>query len=97
MNSSKWLRNFEELDKPTHEDDLQDIWKGIRFLLSGIRILILASIIIIAEVFNEVMVHSLSLAVWSIIVGLPLFIAVSIIILAGDSAYAADGSSIEPV
>jgi hypothetical protein len=97
MNSSKLMRRFEELDQPTHEDDLVDIWKGLRALLSIVRVVVIFAIIIVAELFNEIIISSLSLSIWSIIVGLPLFLVISIVILLGDSLYSGDDSDIEPV
>ncbi|MDA1167459.1 MAG: hypothetical protein O2866_01075 [archaeon] len=97
MNSSKLMRRFEELDQPTHGDDLVDIWKGFRALLSIVRVVVIFAIIIVSELFNEIIISSLSLSIWSIIVGLPLFLVISIVILLGDSLYSVDDSDIEPV
>jgi hypothetical protein len=91
------MRRFEELDQPTHGNDLVDIWKGIRALLSIVRVVIIFAIIIVAELFNEIFISSLSLSIWSIIVGLPLFFVLSIAILLGDSLYSEGDSDIDPV
>jgi hypothetical protein len=91
------MRRFEELDQPTHGNDLVDIWKGIRALLSIVRVVMIFAIIIVAELFNEIFISSLSLSIWSIIVGLPLFFVLSIAILLGDSLYSEGDSDIDPV
>lgn len=97
MNSSKLLQRFEELDQPTHSDDMVDIWKGLRGLLVVSRVVLIFSIIVVAELFNEIFISSLSLSVWSIIVGLPLFLLISICIMVGDAYYSEDESDMEPV
>ena len=97
MNSSKLLQHFEELDQPTHGDDMVDIWKTVRGILVVSRVFLIFSIIIVAELFNDIFISSLSLSIWFIIVGLPLFLLMSICIMVGDAYYSEDKSSIEPV
>jgi hypothetical protein len=97
MNSSKLLQRFEELDQPTHGDDMVDIWKGLRGILVMTRIVLIICIIIVAELFNEIFISSLSLSIWSIIVGLPLFLLMSLGIIVGDALYSDDESAMEPV
>ncbi len=97
MNSSKLLQRFEELDQPTHGDDMVDIWKGLRGILVMTRIVLIFCIIIVAELFNEIFISSLSLSIWSIIVGLPLFLLMSLGIIVGDALYSEEESAMEPV
>lgn len=97
MNSSKLLQRFEELDQPTHGDDMVDIWKGLRGILVMTRIVLIFCIIIVAELFNEIFISSLSLSIWSIIVGLPLFLLISLGIIVGDALYSEEESAMEPV
>jgi hypothetical protein len=97
MNSSKLIQRFEELDQPTHGDDMVDIWKGLRGILVMTRIVLIFCIIIVAELFNEIFISSLSLSIWSIIVGLPLFLLMSLGIIVGDALYSEEESAMEPV
>ena len=91
------LQRFEELDQPTHSDDMVDIWKGLRGLLVVARVGLIFAIIIVAELFNEIFISSLSLSIWSIIVGLPLFLLMSFAIMVGDALYSEEESAMEPV
>lgn len=91
------LQRFEELDQPTHSDDMVDIWKGLRGLLVVARVGLIFAIIIVAELFNDIFISSLSLSIWSIIVGLPLFLLMSFAIMVGDALYSEEESAMEPV
>ncbi len=97
MSSSRLLQRFEELDQPNHVDDITEIWKGLRGLLVVTRVVLIFSIILVAELFNEIFISSLSLSIWSIIIGLPMFLLISIGIMVGDAFYSEDDSAIEPV
>lgn len=71
-------------------DDAREIWLLIRGWLGIIRVLVIIGIIIIAEIFEEAIVFNLSLSVWAIVVGFPLFLLISIVIIQGDKRFAPD-------
>ena len=71
-------------------DDAREIWLLIRGWLGILRVLVIIGIIIIAEIFEEAIVFSLSLSVWAIVVGFPLFLLISVIIIQGDKRFAPD-------
>ena len=48
--------------------------------------IIFVSIIVIAEMFEEVFIANLGLAVWSLIVGIPLFVLISSLIILGNKS-----------
>lgn len=74
----------------TSDDDVREIWLLIRGWIGILRVLVIISIIIIAEIFEEAIVFNLSLSVWAIVVGFPLFLLMSIVIIQGDKRFAPD-------
>jgi hypothetical protein len=74
----------------TSDDDVREIWLLIRGWIGILRVLLIISIIIIAEIFEEAIVFNLSLSVWAIVVGFPLFLLMSIVIIQGDKRFAPD-------
>ena len=62
----------------------------IRSWLTIIRVVMVIAIIIIAEIFEEVTLLNFSLSVWAIVVGFPLFLLVSMVIIQGDKRFATD-------
>jgi len=72
------------------DDDAREIWLLIRGWLGIIRVLVIIAIIIVAEIFEEAIVFNLSLSVWAIVVGFPLFLLISIVIIQGDKRFAPD-------
>lgn len=71
-------------------DDAREIWLLIRGWLGILRVLVIIGIIIIAEIFEEAIVFNLSLSVWAIVVGFPLFLLISVVIIQGDKRFAPD-------
>jgi|TARA_B110000459_G_scaffold138537_1_gene151128 hypothetical protein len=76
---------FAELDQPDHRTDEEEIWSVIRAVLNITRIVIFLSVILVSEMLEEYYFNGLSVAIWSLIIGIPLFLAVSVSILLGDS------------
>ena len=71
---------LDALDQPDHADDASAIWGSVRPLLVIGRILMVTFIIIIGELFDDVRVAGLSIGVWALITGIPLFLFISAII-----------------
>ena len=74
----------------SNDNDAREIWLLIRGWLGIIRVLVIIAIIIVAEIFEEAIVFNLSLSVWAIVVGCPLFLLISIVIIQGDKRFAPD-------
>ena len=75
-----------------HDDnnDAREIWILIRSWLTIFRVLLVIGIIIVAEIFEEVNYLNFSLSVWAIVIGFPLFLLISMIIIQGDKRFAPD-------
>jgi len=80
----------ERIDEPDGTSDGREIWMTIRGWITLIRIFLVISIIIVAEIFEELSLLSMSLSVWAIVVGFPLFLLLSMIIIQGDKRFAPD-------
>ena len=87
MSGLSFFERLSALDKPDEANDTEQIWMIIRTFLGIIRVLIFVSIIVIAEMLEEIFIGNLSLAVWSLIVGIPLFILLSSIIIIGNKKF----------
>ena len=81
---------LERVDAPDDTDAAREIWMLIRSWLTIIRVVMVIAIIIIAEIFEEVTLLNFSLSVWAIVVGFPLFLLVSMVIIQGDKRFAPD-------
>ena len=73
---------------PDRTDDAREIWMFVRSWLTIVRVIVVILIILIAEVFEEKSAFNLSLSVWAIIVGFPLFLIISVSIIQGDKKFA---------
>ena len=80
----------ERVNAPDESNDAREIWMLIRSWLTIIRVVMVIAIIIIAEIFEEVTLLNFSLSVWAIVVGFPLFLLVSMVIIQGDKRFAPD-------
>ena len=72
------------LDKPDEKHDTEQIWITVRSLLGVLRVIIFVLIIAIAELMEEFFIGKLSLAIWSLIIGIPLFVLISVLIIMGN-------------
>ena len=77
------------MPEQNHNDvsDQEEIWKSIRAILSILRVLVLISTIVISEFFEEHYILDLTVAIWSLIVGIPMFFLISLLILWGNKAF----------
>ena len=82
--ASRLHQRLAELDQPSEITDVEEIWALIRLTLVLLRIVLFIAIIVVSELMESYTVYNLSMALWSIIIGVPLFILLSMAILFGD-------------
>jgi len=71
-----------------HEaSDEEEIWLTIRSVLTFTRVVVLFATIFVSELFEDYYILDLTVAIWSLIVGIPLFFAISLLILWGNKAF----------
>jgi len=75
------------MDKPDEVQETEQIWRTVRSFLGLMRVIIFILIIAIAELMEEFFIGKLSLAIWSLIVGIPLFILLSVLIIMGNGYF----------
>ena len=77
------------MPEQNHNDlsDQEQIWMSIRAILSILRVLVLISTIVISEFFEDHYILDLTVAIWSLIVGIPMFFLISLLILWGNKAF----------
>ena len=77
------------MPEQNHNDvsDQEEIWMSIRAILSILRLLILISTIVVSEFFEDHYILDLTIAIWSLIIGIPLFFLISLLILWGNKAF----------
>lgn len=78
------------VDVPNQSDDAREIWLFVRSWFTIIRVILVIAIILVAEIFEDNSIYNLSLSVWAIIIGFPLFLIISLIIIQGDKKFAPD-------
>lgn len=78
------------VDVPNQSDDAREIWLFVRSWFTIIRVILVIAIILVAEIFEDNSLYNLSLSVWAIIVGFPLFLIISLMIIQGDKKFAPD-------
>ena len=67
--------------------DEEEIWLTIRSILTVTRVAVLIGTIIVSEFFEQYYFLDLTVAIWSLIVGIPLFFFISVLILWGNKAF----------
>lgn len=67
--------------------DEEEIWLTIRSILTVTRVAVLLGTIIVSEFFEQYYFLDLTVAIWSLIVGIPLFFFISVLILWGNKAF----------
>ena len=77
------------MPEQNHNDvsDQEEIWMSIRAILSILRVLMLISTIVVSEFFEDHYILDLTIAIWSLIIGIPLFFLISLLILWGNKAF----------
>jgi hypothetical protein len=75
-------------ERPLREiSDEEEIWLTIRSILTVTRVAVLLGTIIVSEFFEQYYFLDLTIAIWSLIVGIPLFFFISVLILWGNKAF----------
>jgi hypothetical protein len=72
------------LDEPEHLSDTAAIWTSIRPVLVMGRVVMVLSIIVLGELFDDARIGGLTVGVWALIAGIPLFLLASVGITYGD-------------
>ena len=86
--AEKWAN----LDKPGQSSDAEEMWGVIRLILGSISIIVAMLMIFISETMEEVFILNTSLALWSIIIGIPVFFLLTIFMLFGDRLFTMNDS-----
>jgi hypothetical protein len=82
------------LDQPDHMSDETAMWTSVRPMLVLGRIVMVLFIIAVGEIFDEVRVRGLSIGVWALIAGIPLFLLLSMVITYGDRMTQGEGEDL---
>ena len=65
------------MDQPDHATEAGAMWGSVRPLLVLGRILMVGMLIIVGEIFDDVRVAGLTIGVWALVLGIPLFLLIS--------------------
>ena len=87
MSKVSFIERITAMDKPDEVQETEQIWRTVRSFLGLMRVIIFILIIVIAELMEEFFIGKLSLAIWSLIVGIPLFILLSVLIIMGNGYF----------
>ncbi len=82
--ASRIQERIAALDAPDHKTDEEEIWSLIRFSLVVVRVILFVAIIVVSEVMESVFIYNLSASLWALIIGVPLFVLISMGIIFGD-------------
>tara|TARA_B110001452_G_scaffold197628_1_gene167569 strand:+ start:430 stop:750 length:321 start_codon:yes stop_codon:yes gene_type:complete len=80
------------LDTPDQATDEEEIWSLIRLSLVILRIVVFVGIIAVSELMESYYFSNLSMALWALIIGIPLFVLISWGIVVGDRLIRNEGS-----
>ena len=78
----------EIITTPPGKSEEEEIWGVIRTWLGIIRIVVFFAIIFITEMFAEYLFKGWSIGIWALIIGIPLFLVISVVLIAGDKKLA---------
>lgn len=87
MSKVSFIERITAMDRPDEVQETEQIWRTVRSFLGLMRVVIFILIIVIAELMEEFFIGKLSLAIWSLIVGIPLFILLSVLIIMGNGYF----------
>jgi hypothetical protein len=71
----------------TPATDEAEIWFSIRTGIGGLAVLDLVAMVLISEALEDVEWQGLSLSVWAIVIGVPVFLLLSALTLFGDRMF----------
>ena len=69
------------------KSDEEEIWLTIRSVLTFARVVVLFGTIVVSELFEEYYFLDLTIAIWSLIIGIPLSFVISVLILWGNKSF----------
>ena len=87
MSKVSFIERITAMDRPDEVQETEQIWRTVRSFLGLMRVVIFILVIVIAELMEEFFIGKLSLAIWSLIVGIPLFILLSVLIIMGNGYF----------
>ena len=87
MSKVSFIERITAMDRPDEVQETEQIWRSVRSFLGLMRVVIFILIIAIAELMEEFFIGKLSLAIWSLIIGIPLFILLSVLIIMGNGYF----------
>ena len=90
MAPSRMAQRLAQLDQPDHMGEGDAMWMSIRPMLILARLLMVLFVIAVGEIFDEVRINGLSIGVWALIAGIPLFLMTSMAIVYFDTRFASD-------
>ena len=70
-----------DLDQPDQRGEAEAIWHSVRPVMLLLRVLLVVAVILIGEIFDDLRIQGLSIGVWALIAGIPLFFLVSMLIV----------------
>lgn len=70
-----------DLDQPDQRSEAEAIWYSIRPVMLLLRVLLVVGVILIGEIFDDLRLQGLSIGVWALIAGIPLFLLLSMLIV----------------
>lgn len=77
MARKTWSERLEALDAPVMAQEGEAMWMSIRPLFILGRIGMILAIIVVGELFDEVLYRGLSPGVWGLVIGIPAFVSIS--------------------
>jgi len=77
-------QRFEAMNKPVQDCAEEEIWGIIRAWLVISRIVAFIAMIAMAELLDDMIMAGLSVSLWSLIIGIPIFLILSLSIIWGD-------------
>lgn len=72
------------LDRPEEIEEVEAIWHSIRPILAVSRIVLVILIILVGEMFDDEYINGLTVGLWAIVIGIPMFILISFALIFGD-------------
>ena len=79
------------MDQPDHATEAGAMWGSVRPLLVLGRILMVGMLIIVGEIFDDVRVAGVTIGVWALVLGIPLFLLISSFITYVDRLVGLEG------
>lgn len=77
-------QKLQAMAQPIEHSAEEEIWEVVRSWLVISRITCFVAMIALAELLDDMMMAGLSVSLWSLIIGIPVFVILSITIIWGD-------------